>query len=142
MAQEEIFTIDQGSDVAIEMFIVQKDGNARNIASHAFNMKMKRSFSSTDSADIINWATIVSDADKGIMTASLTNTQEPWCPPWKYNNLSRIILVSNNLPLYKSWSIVGYGIIIFFFLVQIGYSSINDWEYSTLKNIGRYNCII
>ena len=27
MAQEEIFTIDQGSDVAIEMHIVQKDGN-------------------------------------------------------------------------------------------------------------------
>jgi len=53
MAQEEIFTIDQGSDVAIEMHIVKKDGNPRNIASHAFNMKMKRSYNS-DSADTVD----------------------------------------------------------------------------------------
>ena len=84
MAQEEIFTIDQGSDVAIEMHIVQKDGNPRNIASHAFNMKMKRSYNSTDSADIVDWATIVSDADNGIMTASLTNTQTDALRKGKY----------------------------------------------------------
>ena len=84
MAQEEIFTIDQGADVAIEMFIVKKDGNPRNIASHAFNMKMKRSYSSTDSADIIDWATIVSDANAGIMTASLTNTQTDALRKGKY----------------------------------------------------------
>ena len=84
MAQEEIFTIDQGSDVAIEMHIVKKDGNPRNIASHAFNMKMKRSYNSTDSADIVDWATIVSDADKGIMTASLTNTQTDLLRKGKY----------------------------------------------------------
>ena len=83
MAQEEIFTIDQGSDVAIEMHIVQKDGNPRNIASHAFNMKMKRSYNS-DSADTVDWATIVSDANAGIMTASLTNTQTDELRKGKY----------------------------------------------------------
>ena len=83
MAQEEIFTIDQGSDVAIEMFIVRKDGNPRNIASHAFNMKMKRSFNS-DSSDTVDWATIVSDANAGIMTASLTNTQTDLLRRGKY----------------------------------------------------------
>ena len=83
MAQEEIFTIDQGADVAIEMFIVKKDGNPRNIGSHAFNMKMKRSFNS-DSADTVDWATIVSDANAGIMTASLTNTQTDALRKGKY----------------------------------------------------------
>lgn len=84
MAQEEFFTLDQGSDVAIECFIVKKDGNAKNIAGHTFNMKMKRTYNSTDSADIQDWTTVVSDADNGVVTASLTNTETDALRKGKY----------------------------------------------------------
>jgi len=83
MAQEETLTIDQGSDVAIELHLVNKDGNVRDLNAHTFYMKMKKSYNS-DSADTITWSTIVSDADDGIMTASLTNTQTDALKPGKY----------------------------------------------------------
>ena len=44
MAQEETFTIDQGSDVAIELHLVNKDGSKRNLTAHTFAMKMKKNY--------------------------------------------------------------------------------------------------
>jgi len=83
MAQEETFTIDQGSDVAIELHLVNKDGSKRNLTAHTFAMKMKKNYNS-DSADTTAWNCIVSDATGGIMTASLTNLQTDALNAGKY----------------------------------------------------------
>ena len=74
MAQEETFTIDQGSDVAIELHLVDKDGTKKDLANHTFACKMKKNYTS-DSADTTEWNAVVTDATEGIVTLSLTNTQ-------------------------------------------------------------------
>tara|TARA_B110000858_G_scaffold197392_1_gene258869 strand:+ start:389 stop:742 length:354 start_codon:yes stop_codon:yes gene_type:complete len=75
MAQEETFTIDQGSDVAIELHLVNKDGSKKNLGNHIVAAKMKKNYSS-DSADTTVFNTIVATpAEDGIVVMSMTNTQ-------------------------------------------------------------------
>lgn len=74
MAQYEDITIDQGSDVAIEIHLVRPDGAVKSLVGHTITAKMKKTYNSTDS-DTTNFATAVSDADGGIALISLTNTQ-------------------------------------------------------------------
>ncbi len=84
MAQYEEFTIDQGSDVAIEIHLVDADGSAKNLASHSATAKMKKSYNS-DSADTISFtATIVAPPTDGILTLALTNTQTDALRAGKY----------------------------------------------------------
>ena len=42
MAQEETFTIDKGSDVAIEIHLIDKLGAAKNLVNHQISAKMKK----------------------------------------------------------------------------------------------------
>jgi hypothetical protein len=76
MADYEDFTIDQGADVAIELHLQETDGSKKNLTGHTVTAKMKRSYTSVDSDEILDFATIVSDpATDGIAVLSLTNTQ-------------------------------------------------------------------
>lgn len=83
MAQEETFTIDQGSDVAIELHLVDKSGNKKNLTNHTFNMKMKKNYNS-DSADTTDWTCTVTNTSDGVMLASLTNIQTDALSSGKY----------------------------------------------------------
>ena len=76
MADYEDFTIDQGADVAIELHLQEQDGSKKDLTAHSASAKMKRSYNSTDSADIISFTTAVAaPATDGILVLSLTNEQ-------------------------------------------------------------------
>lgn len=74
MARYEEITIDQGSDVSIELHVINSDGAARDITNHEFAAKLKKNYNS-DSDDTTDFTTAVSNAAAGIVTLSLTNTQ-------------------------------------------------------------------
>ena len=75
MAQYEEITIDQGTDVAVEIHLINKNGSARDLTNHTIAAKMKKTFNS-DSADKTTFNSIVaSPPADGIATLSLTNTQ-------------------------------------------------------------------
>jgi hypothetical protein len=76
MAQYEEIEIDQGSDVSIEIHLVDAITLlAKNLADYNVNAKMKKSYNS-DSADTIDFTTIISSpTSAGIINLSLTNTQ-------------------------------------------------------------------
>lgn len=76
MADYEDFTIDQGADVAIELHLQEQDGSKKDLTGHSASAKMKRSYNSVDSDEIVDFTTIVSSpATDGILTLALTNTQ-------------------------------------------------------------------
>ena len=75
MAQYEEFTIDQGSDVAIELHLANADGSKKNLDGVTVGAKMKKNYNS-DSSDIHPFSAVVAaPAADGIVTLSLTNTQ-------------------------------------------------------------------
>tara|TARA_Y100000389_G_C17424148_1_gene498521 strand:- start:170 stop:517 length:348 start_codon:yes stop_codon:yes gene_type:complete len=74
MAEYEKFTIDQGSDIAIQLELVDQNNNKKNLTSYSAAAKMKRSFNS-DSSDTTSFSAAVTDATDGILTLSLTNSQ-------------------------------------------------------------------
>lgn len=75
MAQYEEFTIDQGADVALEIHLVDKDGNKKDLTSYSAAAKMKKTYNS-DSDDTTSFTAIIAaPTTAGIVTLSLTNTQ-------------------------------------------------------------------
>ena len=74
MAQYEEFTIDQGSDVAIEIHCVDANNAKKDLTSRTVTAKLKKNYNSSDS-DTTTFNSVISDADDGIITLSLTNTQ-------------------------------------------------------------------
>lgn len=74
MAEYEKFTIDQGSDIAIQLELVDQNNNKKNLANYSAAAKMKRTFNS-DSSDTTSFSAAVTDATDGIVTLSLTNSQ-------------------------------------------------------------------
>ena len=74
MAQYEDIMIDQGTDVAIELSLVDKNGAKKNLTGYSVAAKMKRTYNS-DSADTTDFATVITDEDQGELTLSLTNIQ-------------------------------------------------------------------
>lgn len=76
MADYEDFTIDQGADVAIELQLVEFNNSTKNLTGHTAAAKMKRSYTSTDSADTVTFNAYVADPPTdGILVLSLTNEQ-------------------------------------------------------------------
>jgi hypothetical protein len=73
MAEYEKFTIDMGSDVAIQLELVDLSGNSKNLTNYSAAAKMKRNYNS-DSADTTDFAVAI-EPTNGIVTLSLTNTQ-------------------------------------------------------------------
>jgi hypothetical protein len=75
MAQYEEFTIDQGSDVTIQLNLTDANGAKKNLNGYTIGAKMKKNYNS-DSADTQAFTTDVAEpTSDGIITLSLTNTQ-------------------------------------------------------------------
>jgi len=75
MAYYEDLTIDQGSDVAIEVHLTDPDGSKKNLAGHSAAAKMKVNYNSGDS-DTTDFSVIVATpSTDGILVMSLTNEQ-------------------------------------------------------------------
>lgn len=76
MADYEDFTIDQGADVALELHLQETDGSKKDLTAHSATAKMKRSYNSVDSDEIVDFTTaIAAPATDGILVLSLTNEQ-------------------------------------------------------------------
>ena len=74
MAEYERFAIDQGSDIAIQLELVDVNGNPKNLTNFSAAAQMKRTFNS-DSSDTHSFSAAIADATGGILTLSLTNAQ-------------------------------------------------------------------
>lgn len=75
MAEYEEFTIDQGTDVAIELELVDADGARKSLVGHSVTATLKKSYSdSAGEATAFN-AIIADPSTNGIVTLNLTNTQ-------------------------------------------------------------------
>jgi len=74
MAEYEKFDIDQGSDIAIQLDLVDQNNNKKDLSNYSAAAKMKRTFNS-DSSDTTTFTAAITDADDGILTLSLTNAQ-------------------------------------------------------------------
>lgn len=74
MATYEEFTIDQGTDVAIELHLVDQAQAAKDLTNYSVAAKLKKTYNS-DSDDTTNFTSIVSNASSGIVTLSLSNSQ-------------------------------------------------------------------
>ena len=83
MAQYEELTIDQGSDVTIELHLVDKNDTAKNLTGHTLTAKLKKNYNSSDS-DTTAFTTIISNVTGGIASISLTNTQTDALKPGRY----------------------------------------------------------
>jgi len=87
MAQYEEFTIDQGSDVSVEISCVNIDGSVKDLSNHTIQAKMKKSYNS-DSADTVDFTAGVGvPATDGVILLSLTNSQTDAIKPgrWVYD---------------------------------------------------------
>lgn len=72
----EDFTINQGSDIAIELHCVTDSGSVKDLTSHTITAYMKRNFAdSANDPNTVQFNGIISDAEGGIATLSLNNTQ-------------------------------------------------------------------
>lgn len=74
MATYEEFTIDQGTDVAIELHLVDQAQAAKDLTNYSVAAKLKKTYNS-DSDDTTDFTAIVSNASSGIVTLSLSNSQ-------------------------------------------------------------------
>lgn len=75
MAIYEEFTIDQGSDVAIQLDLINEDGSAKDLNNVAIRAKMKKTYSASDDSAVSFTGTIINPASTGTATISLTNEQ-------------------------------------------------------------------
>ena len=73
MATYEEFTIDQGSDVAIELHCVDENGNTKDLTNHTITADMKKNYSSS-TATAFN-AVVAQPSTDGIAVLSLTNAE-------------------------------------------------------------------
>jgi len=75
MAHYEDLTIDQGSDVAIELHLINQDKSKKNLNNYSVNAWLKPNYAA-DSTESIRFTSIISDPDSdGIINLSLTNLQ-------------------------------------------------------------------
>lgn len=74
MAKQENFNIDQGSDVAIELSLVNKDGTPKDLSGYSISGKLAPNYNA-DSSEKISFTSIVADTLNGLVTISLTNAQ-------------------------------------------------------------------
>lgn len=75
MSTYEDFTIDQGSDVAFQLELVNTDGSTKDLSGYTVAAKMKKNFNA-GADDTIDFTAIVANpATDGIVVLSLTNEQ-------------------------------------------------------------------
>lgn len=73
MAEYEKFTFDIGSDIAVQLELVDNSGNPKNLLNYSAAAKMKKNYNS-DSADTLDFSVAMSPL-AGVVTLSLTNQQ-------------------------------------------------------------------
>jgi hypothetical protein len=71
MAQYEEFTLSQGADLAIEVHLVNGQGDPKDLTNHAIAGRLKKSYSSLTHTDFN--AIVAAPPTDGIATLSLTN---------------------------------------------------------------------
>lgn len=75
MAHYEDFTIDQGSDLALQLELVNPDGSTKDLTGFSAAAKMKKNFNSL-STDTMDFTAAVNEpSTSGVVTLSLTNLQ-------------------------------------------------------------------
>jgi len=77
MSNYEDITIKQGTDVAIEIELINEDGSVKDLTSHSVSAYMKRRYadSASDPNTVQFNAVVTTPPEDGIVTLSLTNTQ-------------------------------------------------------------------
>lgn len=73
MAQYEEFTIDQGTDVAIEIHLIDDTGGVKDLSNHSIRAQLRKNYSST--AGVTFNSIIAIPPSAGIATISLTNLE-------------------------------------------------------------------
>ena len=96
MAEYEKFTIDKGSDIAIQLDLVDTSGNPKNLTNYSAAAKMKRNYNSTDSDTLEFAAAINVPETDGILTLSLTNVQTDTLKVGNYVYDAEISFVDSN----------------------------------------------
>ena len=83
MAHYEDLTLDQGTDISIEVYLVNQDNSKKDLTGYTAGARMATSYDA-DSDDKIRFsAAIASPATDGIVNLSLTNTQTEALNPKK-----------------------------------------------------------
>ena len=75
MAQYEEITIDQGADVALELFLVNQDGSTKDLTNHSVFAKMKKSYNSDSDYTWDFAANVTVPPNEGRILLGLTNEQ-------------------------------------------------------------------
>lgn len=73
MSQYEHLKIPQGSDVAIQVQLLNRNKSKKNLSDHTVQAKMSPSYYSSDSDKIPFVASVVDPADDGIILLTLSN---------------------------------------------------------------------
>ena len=94
MAEYEKFTFDIGSDIAVQLELVDLSGNPKDLTNYSAAAKMKRNYNS-DSADTTDFAVAIQPTD-GIVTLSLTNAQTDTLKVGNYVYDAEISFVDSN----------------------------------------------
>jgi len=75
MARYEELVIDQGSDIVIELRLINEDKSKKNLSGFTASAKMAPNYSASDSDKISFSASIAEPPSDGIVQLSLTNQQ-------------------------------------------------------------------
>lgn len=75
MAHYEDLTIDQGTDVAIEIYLVNPDGSVKDLTGYSVAASMAPRYDAPALEKVAFTAAVGSPATDGIVNLSLTNTQ-------------------------------------------------------------------
>lgn len=76
MATYEDISINQGTDTTVRLELVDENGATKNLTNYSVLAKLKKTYNSTDSADIVSFsAQIPTPASNGIINLTLTNAQ-------------------------------------------------------------------
>jgi hypothetical protein len=76
MAEYEEYSIDQGTDWALQLELTKEDGSPKNLNGYTLAAKLKKSYNSVDSDDIADFTCVIeTPPTAGVATISLTNVQ-------------------------------------------------------------------
>lgn len=73
MAQYEDLEFDQGTDVSIDIYLVNKDNSIKDLSGYSAAAKMALNYDATDSDKISFDANIASPSTAGVVNLALTN---------------------------------------------------------------------
>ena len=75
MAQYEEFSIDQGTDVTIQLNLTNPDGSTKDLSGYSINAQIRKTVSTTDSDAVTFTSAVLVPTTDGKVTLSLTNAQ-------------------------------------------------------------------